>query len=149
MKHTLKAKYASNGLAAHRQRQIAQVPEAVRRMQEKVRLAEITERLTSKPDLGPTTEDYRRAAKASIANFFSTQFDKALFDRLKAFNPHPFNIRRPAQYQPISGRSADMIIMDDLVRDDMMDATAFAFRHFAGLPAVRNDFGVIQVNATC
>lgn len=134
MKHTLKAKYAANGLTAHRQRQIARAPEAVRRAQEQVRLAEITERLTSKPD--DFTNDYRKAAKASIANFFSAQFDKVLFDQLKAF-------------KLISGKSADMIIMDDLVRDDMMDATAFAFRHFAGLPAVRNDFGVIQVNATC
>lgn len=149
MKHTLKAKYAANGLAAHRQRQIARAPEAVRRVQEKVRLAEITERLTAKPD--DFTNDYRRAAKASLANFFSGQFDKVLFDQIKAFKPLQFNtIRRPAQYQPISGRSADMIIMDDLVRDDMMDATAFAFRHFAGLPAVRNDFGVIKLdNLSC
>lgn len=154
MKHTLKAKYAANGLTAHRQRQIAQVPEAVKRMQDQARLDEITARLKAKP--GDFAEpDLRSMSKASLVNFFGARFEKSLSASLAQLKATKFGyVQRPAQYK---GKSADVVIHDDLRHDDMIDAVAFSAAQLApfwkmGVDIARpgsDSTGVIQVNATC
>lgn len=72
MKHTLKAKYAANGLSAHRQRVMASVPAEVARQREAARRQEVVDRVTARlteparPKFGDSTATMISAAALDV-----------------------------------------------------------------------------------
>lgn len=139
MKHTLKAKYAADGLSAHRQRVEATQPAVVARQREAARRQEIVDRVSarfaesSRPrhdNLSTATmfsasildamkrqmaRDYAKlgAQLASYGTAVRTQDDQP--DAL-AWIPSRFahEIRRPVKYMAVGAGRPDLLIMDDV-----------------------------------
>lgn len=139
MKHTMKAKYAADGLAAHRQRLTAQ-PAVAKAMKERATLDQITARLTARPD---DFASVRKVALDNLKNWFAGGFEKQLLAQLTALQPG-------GHVRLHTGQRANALILDDLIQDDLVDATSYAFAYFGKrAPAVGSDFGVIKIAATC
>lgn len=164
MKHTLRAKYAADGLTAHHQRLTAQpaVVKAVKAMKDKATLARITARLKSSGPKSiefpstPPQDDFRKAAIANLSKWYADYMDKEVFKALTAANPTAKPAATAAEIVArIKGRSADFIIVDDVGHDDKFDAMTWApprrglsYGFDFAKPDVK-DFGVVMVNATC
>lgn len=160
MKHTLKAKYAADGLTAHRQR-ISHQPAVVKAMKNKATLAKITARLKSdggRPQLDMA--NVRASALASLSQWYADHFDKAMIKAMSGMRAvaRPRNLTTAELTAQIKGGSADVMVFDDvgIGGDDKLDALAFlpeTFRKFGmGMDVAKpntKDFGVIMVNASC
>ena len=148
MKHTLRAKYAADGLTAHRQR-VSHQPAMVKAMKDRATLARITARLKSD---GRPQIDVRATAFANLSKWYADRMDKATQSALFNTKPLPF---APADASQIKGRSADFIIVDDVGHDDKFDAMTWtpprrglSYGFDFAKPGVK-DFGVVMENATC
>lgn len=151
MKHTLRAKYAADGLTAHRQR-VSHQPAMVKAMKDRATLARIAARLKSDGRPQIVMADVREAAFANLSKWYADRMDKAMQSALFNIKPLPF---APADASQIKGLRADMVILDDLEHDDKFDAMTWApprrglsYGFDFAKPGVK-DFGVVMVNATC
>jgi hypothetical protein len=117
MKHTLKNKYAADGLNAHVQRMSCMPVADPRR---KAAIDRVTERLTrgSRPLSDFEPFDFRSsAAMAAGTKFWASNLDKMVFEQLKAYSCNRAHDDLPdaASYAArfITGRRATMIAVDD------------------------------------
>lgn len=133
MKHTLKAKYASDGIQAHRQRVEATQPAVVARQREAARRQEIVDRVSArfaesarpKVDANDvfdqaTMASFRRAAHVNMAKRYSATIDKAMLDALKTVKPRDNDDQFDALNYTLSGitaaRSGKSISPFDVIR---------------------------------
>lgn len=159
MKHTLKAKYAADGLSAHRQRLTAQ-PAVVKAMRDKVTrgltLAKITARLKSDGRPKETSSD---CFDMAVMKAFRDRMDKFMVKKLAAYKPVQFTA---ADISQIKGLRADVLILNDMIDalcgipPDALVAAAYTpprsgmtWNMGFDFAKPSADFGVIQVNATC
>ena len=93
MKHTLKAKYASDGIQARRQRVEASQPAVVARQREATRRQEVVDRVSarfaesSRPkhdNLAASSKATRAAAMANMVKWYSDAMNKSFFAALSS-----------------------------------------------------------------
>lgn len=119
MKHTLKAKYAADGISAHRQRIEATQPAVVARQREAARRQEIVDRVTARfeeskrPKMDTndvfkqaTMTSFRRAAQVNMAKWMADTMSKSFLASIAASKPRSHDDQVDALNYTISGITA-------------------------------------------